>query len=131
MNILVGFDGSVAACAAVRLAKRHALAWDAKLEIVQLDDQLAKRSCADIAGAKKLLQKVVRDLLQSEEIRFRTRVMIATESAGRELVAYARKYSFDEIIIGIGNQSRFGKLVFGSNAQHIILNAPCPVVTVH
>jgi nucleotide-binding universal stress UspA family protein len=73
---------------------------------------------------------VARDLLESEEIRFRTRVMVATQDAGRELLAYARKYAFDEIIIGIGKHSRFGKYVFGSNAQYVILNAPCPVVTV-
>lgn len=130
MNILVGFDGSPAACAAVRLAERHASAWDAELEIVQLDHQLAERPCAEIVSAKKRLQKVARDLLESEEIRFRTRVMVATQDAGRELVAYARKYAFDEIIIGIGKHSRFGKYVFGSNAQYVILNAPCPVVTV-
>jgi nucleotide-binding universal stress UspA family protein len=36
----------------------------------------------------------------------------------------------DEIIIGIEKRSKVGKLLFGSNAQYIILEAPCPVVSV-
>ncbi len=36
----------------------------------------------------------------------------------------------DEIIIGIEKKSKVGKLFFGSNAQYIILESPCPVVSV-
>ena len=36
----------------------------------------------------------------------------------------------DEIIIGLQRKSKVGKLLFGSTAQYIIMNAPCPVVTV-
>ena len=42
----------------------------------------------------------------------------------------ARDNEIDEICIGVKRRSKVGKMVFGSNAQYIILNAPCPVVTV-
>ena len=35
-----------------------------------------------------------------------------------------------EIIVGIVQKSKVGKLLFGSTAQYVILNASCPVVTV-
>jgi nucleotide-binding universal stress UspA family protein len=49
---------------------------------------------------------------------------------GEDLVDYAGENGIDEIIIGIKRRSKVGKLLFGSNAQYVILKAPCPVVTV-
>ena len=46
------------------------------------------------------------------------------------LVEFAKRYKIDEIIIGIRRRSKVSKLVFGSAAQYVILNAPCPVVTI-
>jgi nucleotide-binding universal stress UspA family protein len=34
------------------------------------------------------------------------------------------------IVIGIKRRSRVGKLMFGSNAQYVILEAHCPVLAV-
>jgi nucleotide-binding universal stress UspA family protein len=34
------------------------------------------------------------------------------------------------VIIGIVKKSKVGKILFGSTAQYLILNAPCPVLTV-
>jgi len=36
----------------------------------------------------------------------------------------------DEIIVGVKRRSKVGKLLMGSTAQYVILQAPCPVVTV-
>jgi nucleotide-binding universal stress UspA family protein len=52
------------------------------------------------------------------------------KSAGEQLVDFAERNNVDEIIIGVGRRSKVGKALFGSTAQHIILNAPCPVVTI-
>ena len=41
-----------------------------------------------------------------------------------------QKNEVDEIIVGVKRRSKVGKLVFGSNAQYVILEALCPVLTV-
>ena len=50
--------------------------------------------------------------------------------AGEDLVQLAEEHKVDEIIIGVRRRSKVGKLLFGSTAQYVILNAPCPVVSV-
>jgi len=45
-------------------------------------------------------------------------------------VEFAADKKVDEIIIGIEKKSKVGKLLFGSNAQYIILQSACPVVSV-
>jgi nucleotide-binding universal stress UspA family protein len=51
-------------------------------------------------------------------------------SPGESLVEYALENAFEELIIGVRKRSRVEKLLLGSNAQFIILNSPCPVLTV-
>jgi nucleotide-binding universal stress UspA family protein len=36
----------------------------------------------------------------------------------------------DEIFVGVKKRSRVEKMILGSTAQHVILNASCPVTTV-
>jgi nucleotide-binding universal stress UspA family protein len=50
--------------------------------------------------------------------------------AGEDIVLLAEENKVDEIIIGVRRRSKVGKLLFGSTAQYVILNAPCPVVSV-
>jgi nucleotide-binding universal stress UspA family protein len=51
-------------------------------------------------------------------------------SPGEDLVSFAEENDIDQIFIGVEKVSRTQKIIVGSNAQYIILKAPCPVVTV-
>lgn len=57
-------------------------------------------------------------------------VLFSSRTPGEKLIAFARDHEINEIVLGIKKKSKVGKLMFGSNAQYVILNAPCPVVTV-
>ncbi|MGD9225851.1 MAG: universal stress protein [Desulfobacterales bacterium] len=46
------------------------------------------------------------------------------------MVQFAKDNGVDMIYIGIKKTSKVGKFMFGSNAQYVLLNAPCPVVAV-
>ena len=59
-----------------------------------------------------------------------TYASVSFQTPGESLVDFAQENDIDEIVIGVKRRSKVGKLVFGSNAQYVILNAPCPVVTV-
>ena len=49
---------------------------------------------------------------------------------GEDLVRFAEENDIDQIFIGVEKVSRTQKIIVGSNAQYIILKAPCPVVSV-
>ena len=50
--------------------------------------------------------------------------------AADSLVSTARDIDADLVVIGLRRRSPVGKLITGSSAQAILLDAPCPVVAV-
>ena len=129
MKILVGYDGSKEARDALKLAQMHAKAFDAKLEVVKSMTRHQPLDYSSIQATKEKLKREVRYLLDGDNSGCEAHLLVSSHSTGRNLVRFAEVEKTDEIIIGAGNKSRIGKLLLGSTAQHVVLNAPCPVVT--
>jgi nucleotide-binding universal stress UspA family protein len=129
MKILVGYDGSKVAEDAVKLAHKHAKAFKADIYIVTSLGQGPALKKEDIDKAESKLEKL-RTPFKVDDIPCETRVSVSYESPGEDLVRFAKEKDIDEIIIGVRRRSKVGKLVFGSTAQYVILEAPCPVVAV-
>jgi nucleotide-binding universal stress UspA family protein len=130
MKILVGYDGTTAARQALELAKKRAKLLGAKVDVVNCMAQNHDLKYEDISNAEEKLEGEVHAILNSEKIPYETHLVISGQDFGEGLVQYAEQYKADEIFIGIRKKTKVGKLVFGSTAQDIILNAPCPVVVV-
>ena len=130
MNILVGYDGSNVAREALELAKKHAMLWGAKVDVVNCMAQNRDLQYEAIRKVEQNLEVEVHSILNSEKFPYETHLVISSQDSGEDLVQFAEQNKADEIIIGIRKRSKVGKLVFGSTAQYVILNAPCPVVSV-
>ncbi|MXG88558.1 universal stress protein [Nocardioides flavescens] len=50
--------------------------------------------------------------------------------AAEDLLQIAREVDAELIVIGLRRRTPVGKLILGSNAQHILLDAECPVLAV-
>lgn len=129
MKILVGYDGSKVAGDAVRLAQKHGHAFNAEIYILTSLEQSATLKKEDIDKAESKLEKLETSL-KVDGLACKTQASVSYESPGEDLVRFAEENSIDEIIIGVRRRSKVGKLVFGSTAQYVILEAPCPVVAV-
>jgi nucleotide-binding universal stress UspA family protein len=129
MIIVVGFDGSNVAAEAVDLAIRHAKAFQGRIALVWSLVKGTEEDQEDIAAAEKALA-YRQGLVQKAGLECGVHLLIRGREPGEDLVDFAAENQAAEIIIGIRRRSKVGKLLFGSTAQFVILNAPCPVVTV-
>ena len=129
MKIMVGYDLSNVAKEALELAKKHAKAFDAKVYVVRSLAQSREMGLEDIQKAEQELDNI-RRAFRDEGIACKTEAIVSSISPGEDLVQFAQEKEIDEIVIGVRRRSKVGKLIFGSNAQYIILMARCPVVTV-
>ena len=129
MNILVGYDGSKVAADALKLAQEQAKAFDGKVFVVTSMVGGPEVLREDFEKAEKDLEFAKLDF-KKEEIPCDARLSVRGLQAGEDLVQFAEENKIDLIIVGIRRRSRVQKLVFGSNAQYVILEAPCPVLTV-
>jgi nucleotide-binding universal stress UspA family protein len=130
MKILVGYDGSNVSKAALELARQHATTLNAKIEVVNCMHQNQKLKYEDIRKVEHNLESEVDAIMNSGKVSYQTHVLVSDIESGEELVQFAEDNKFDEIIIGVRKRSKVGKIMFGSTAQYVILNAQCPVVSI-
>jgi len=130
MKIMVGYDGSKVSMKAVDLAVSHALAFDGQIVAVASMDKGTEDELKSIKELEQALQALKYEI-EDQGPSCETHLLIRGMSPGEDLVRYAREQEIDEIILAIQRKSKVGKMIFGSTAQHVILNAPCPVVTVN
>ncbi len=129
MKIMVAYDARVEAKEALRIAKKHAKAFDASVHIVT-SMQIADDSDQEKVSEAKQSLEYAKTLLDVDKISCSTHLLIRGLGIGEDLVKYAIENEIDEIFVGIKKRSKVGKLLLGSTAQFIILKAPCQVVTV-
>ncbi len=129
MNILVAYDGTREARQAARLAALHAKAMQARVILAHSMVGGPQIPRPDFERAEKEL-KHQEFALKEQGIDCESLLSVRGLEAGEDIVQIAREKQVDEIVLGIERRSKVGKLLFGSTAQYILLNADCPVVTV-
>ena len=130
MKIMVCYDGSNVAKDAARLARQHAEIYGASLLMVKALPQSPELKFEDIQKEEASLESEAKEILDDSNISYETHAIVTNISPGEEIVEFANRNEVEEIVIGIRKRSKVGKLVFGSTAQFVILNAHCPVVSI-
>jgi nucleotide-binding universal stress UspA family protein len=126
--IVVGYVPKPEGEAALRLAAEEAQLRGASLVVVSshrgrdLNDEESVRSEAHLDA--------VREQLAMAGIEHEVRHLVRGLDPAEDLVSVAEEVSADIIIIGLRRRSPVGKLILGSNAQRVLLDAPCPVLAV-
>ena len=129
MKILVGYDGSRVAEDALKLAREHARVFGAEVHLFTSLQQSHELQKEDIEKAETKLDNLKLNF-DFDKIPCETYTSVSYQTSGEDLVQFAKDNAIDFIFIGVRKRSKVGKLVFGSTAQYVILEAPCPVVSV-
>ena len=130
MNIMTCYDGSGIAKDALALARDHAKTFGAKVFLVRSMEGGIDVPKRDFDNAERELKELAERFFRDEGIPCEPHLLVRGITPGEDLVQFAREHAVDEMIIGIRRRSKVGKLIFGSTAQHIILEADCPVVSI-
>ena len=129
MKILVGYDGSNSAKEALNLAKIHAKAFGASVLVVTSMEKGTEGQREEITQSEKGLEWA-KSIFAENGIDCDTHLLIRGFTSGEDIVEFAKENQVEEIIVGVKRRSKVGKLLMGSTAQYVILQAPCPVVSV-
>jgi nucleotide-binding universal stress UspA family protein len=128
-TIVVGYVPKAEGRAALRRAAEEARLRGAHLVVINsahggrdFDAAEAIRSDAELEAVRSQLAEVGVDA--------EVRQLVRGLDAADDLIAVAKETSADFIVIGLRRRTPVGKLILGSNAQRILLDAPCPVLAV-
>ncbi len=140
MNIVICYDGSKSAKAAIDVGVQMCRAFNATAHIVIsvivedsekyefIEDDSSKEQ-KTLNKAKTILAKAAK-LIQEAKISCETHLLNRGFAPGEDLVAFTKEINADFIIMGIRQRSRLGKFLLGSAAQYVVLKAHCPVIAI-
>ena len=72
----------------------------------------------------------VRAQLEASGVEHEIRQLVRGFEPAEDLISLAEANGADLLVIGLRRRSPVGKLILGSNAQRVLLDAPCPVLAV-
>jgi nucleotide-binding universal stress UspA family protein len=128
-TIVVGYVPKAEGRAALRRAVEEAQLRKAKLVIVNSHRGGRDFDREDALETEGQLQEV-RDQLSDSGVENEIRQLVRGMDPAEDLINVAEEAGADFIVIGLRRRTPVGKLILGSNAQRVLLDAPCPVLAV-
>lgn len=127
MTVIVGYiptpEGEAALLEATREAERRTV------ELLVLNS--ARRDAyVDDRYAQDDQWQAVAERLEQAGVRFQLLRPESTHDTATDLIEAAEQYRAELLVIGLRRRSSVGKLILGSTAQRVLMQAPCPVLAV-
>ena len=128
-SIVVGYVTTPEGKAALRRAAEEAKLRNATLIVVSSNKGGTALSAVEAADQERELEEV-RESLRRDGVVHEVRSLVRGNEPSTDLIEVADEVGADFIVIGLRRRSPVGKLILGSQAQQVLLDAPCPVLAV-
>ena len=128
-TIVVGYVPKPEGKAALRRAAQEAKLRGSRLVVVNSHRGGREFDRDDAIESEGQLQEVKSEL-ESHGVEHDVRQLVRGMDPAEDLVNVASEVDAELIVIGLRRRSPVGKLILGSNAQRVLLDAPCPVLAV-
>jgi nucleotide-binding universal stress UspA family protein len=129
MTIVVGYVPTAEGRAALGRGVEEARLRGTRLVVINSNrggrEMTSRDSVRHESGLEEVRAQLTRDGIDHE-----VRQLVRGLEPAEDLIAVAKEVGADLIVIGLRRRTPVGKLVLGSNAQHVLLDAPCPVLAV-
>ena len=129
VSVVVGYVATKEGRAALRRAAEECELRKTKLIVINsqrggkdFDSEEALRFEAEL--------ETVQAKLTAAGLEHEVRQLVRGNEPAEDLIAVAEAEDADFIVIGLRRRTPVGKLILGSNAQRILLDATCPVLAV-
>ena len=127
MTIVVGYTPAAPGRAALAAAIQQARKESEPLVVVNSG---RGESLDDPTSAQPADREWVRTTAEEAGVEVTIRQELRGRDAADELLDVLEEVDASLCVIGIRKRSAVGKMLLGSNANQILMNAPCPVLTV-
>jgi nucleotide-binding universal stress UspA family protein len=129
MAVVVGYVPTEEGRAALHRAAQECKLRNARLVVINSNRGGKDLDAAEATRDEEELD-AVRAELDSVGVSNEVRQLVRGLEPAEDIISVAQEVSADLIVIGLRRRSPVGKLILGSNAQRILLEAPCPVLAV-
>lgn len=126
-TIVTGFVDSPEGYKALELAIDEARKRDTMLVVVHSMRGGTDTPVEEIAQYDLALKKV-EERLENEGVRYDLVRYVRDQTPSQDIIAAAKESNAELIVIGYRKRSSVGKVLLGSQAQEIMMGAPCPVL---
>ena len=129
MSVVVGYVPTKEGRAALRRACEESLLRRTKLIVIN-SSRGGKDFDADEARRFEEELVIIQTQLDEAGVEHEVRQLVRGNEPSQDLIEVADEVNADFIVIGLRRRTPVGKLILGSNAQRILLDATCPVLAV-
>jgi nucleotide-binding universal stress UspA family protein len=129
VSVVVGYVPTKEGRAALRRACEESLFRRTKLIVIN-SSRGGKDYDAEEARRFEGVLLSVQNQLDEAGVEHEVRQLVRGNEPAQDLIEVANEVNADFIVIGLRRRTPVGKLILGSNAQRILLDAACPVLAV-
>ncbi|OPL13434.1 MAG: hypothetical protein AVO39_10645 [delta proteobacterium MLS_D] len=129
MNIVVAYRKSHLHTKLLEEAIKQARTSEGTIHLITSLPGGPRQSVEELDESQNALDEAVQ-IVEKENIPCEAHLLVRGQSSGEDIVQFAQEHDAGLIIIGVEKKSKVGKFIMGSTAQHVVLQADCPVFTV-